>query len=34
LKVDALEITTRDNDGRQLAVGLQVSGLLLRKQEQ
>jgi Tfp pilus assembly protein PilN len=33
LKVDSLEITARDNEGRQLAVGLQVSGLLLRRQE-
>jgi hypothetical protein len=29
VKVDLLEITTRDNDGRQLTLGLQVSGLLL-----
>jgi len=29
LKVDALEITTRDNDGQQLSLALQVSGLLL-----
>ncbi len=29
LKVEALEITARDNSGQQLALGLQVSGLLL-----
>jgi len=29
LKVEAIEITTRDNDGQQLSLGLQVSGLLL-----
>src|SRR5438045_2180711 len=29
LKVESVEITSRDNDGRQLSVGLQVSGLLL-----
>ena len=32
LKVDALEITTRDNDGQQLSLALQVSGLLLNSQ--
>jgi len=34
LKVDALEITTRDNDGQQLSLALQVSGLLLNNQPQ
>lgn len=29
VKVDSLEITTRDNDGSQLALVVQVSGLLL-----
>lgn len=29
LRVEALEVSTRDNDGQQLAVGLQVSGLQL-----
>jgi Tfp pilus assembly protein PilO len=29
LKVDSLEITTRDNDGQQLSLALQVSGLVL-----
>jgi hypothetical protein len=29
LKVEAVEITSRDNDGQQLSLGLQVSGLLL-----
>lgn len=29
LKVEAVEITTRDNDGQQLTLGLQVSGLQL-----
>ena len=29
VKVDLVEITTRDKDGRQLQLGLQVSGLLL-----
>ena len=33
LKVDSVEITSRDNDGRQLSLGLQVSGLLLNPQE-
>ena len=29
LKLESLEITSRDNDGQQLTLGLQVSGLLL-----
>ena len=29
LRVEAVEITSRDNDGQQLSVGLQVSGLQL-----
>ncbi len=29
LRVEAVEITSRDNDGQQLAIGLQVSGLQL-----
>lgn len=29
LRVEAVEITARDNDGQQLAIGLQVSGLQL-----
>jgi len=29
LRVEAVEITSRDNDGQQLGLGLQVSGLLL-----
>ena len=29
LKVESVEISTRDNDGQQLALGLQVSGLVL-----
>ena len=33
LKVEALEITARDNDGQQLSLALQVSGLLLNPQE-
>jgi Tfp pilus assembly protein PilO len=33
LKVDSLEITSRGDDGQQLALGLQVSGLLLNPQE-
>jgi Tfp pilus assembly protein PilO len=33
LKVEAVEITTRDNDGQQLSLGLQVSGVLLSTQE-
>ena len=34
LKVEAVEITAHDNDGQQLSLGLQVSGLLLTPQEQ
>lgn len=34
LKVEAIEIATRDNDGQQLTLGLQVSGLVLNPQEQ
>jgi len=34
LKVEAVEIAPRDNDGQQLSVGLQVSGLVLNPQEQ
>ncbi|HEY2951744.1 MAG TPA: hypothetical protein VGK40_04125 [Verrucomicrobiae bacterium] len=33
LKVETVEITSRDNDGQQLALVLQVSGLLLNPQE-
>lgn len=33
LKVEAVEITTRDNDGQQLSLALQVSGLLLNPVE-
>ena len=29
LKVDSVEISSRDDNGRQLALGLQVSGLLI-----
>ena len=29
LKVDSMDITARDNDGQQLALALQISGLLL-----
>ena len=29
LKVEALEITSRDNDGQQLSLALQVSGVVL-----
>ena len=29
LRVEAVEITARDNDGQQLTIGLQVSGLQL-----
>jgi hypothetical protein len=32
-KLESLEITARDNDGQQLAVGLQVSGLVLTPQQ-
>jgi len=34
LKVESIEITTRDNDGQQLSLALQVSGLLLSPVEQ
>jgi len=34
LKVEAVEITTRDNDAQQLSLALQVSGLLLNSQPQ
>jgi hypothetical protein len=33
LKVDLVEITSHDNDGRQLSLAVQVSGLLLNPQE-
>jgi Tfp pilus assembly protein PilO len=33
LKVEGVEITTRDNEGQQLSLALQVSGLLLSPQE-
>ncbi len=33
LKVEAVEITARDNEGQQLSLGLQVSGLVLSAQE-
>lgn len=33
LRVESVEITSRDNEGRQLSLGLQVSGLLLNPQE-
>ena len=33
LKVEAVEITSHDNDGQQLSLGLQVSGLLLTPQQ-
>lgn len=32
LKVDSVEITSRDNEGQQIALGLQVSGLILKPQ--
>jgi hypothetical protein len=32
-KVESVEIAARDNDGQQLALGLQVSGLLLHPQQ-
>jgi hypothetical protein len=32
LKVEAVEITSRDNEGRQLSLALQVSGLVLNPQ--
>ena len=34
LKIDALEITARDNNGQQLSLALQVSGLVLNSVEQ
>ena len=34
LKVDSVEIASRDNDGKQLTLGLQVSGLVLNPPEQ
>jgi len=34
LKVEAVEISSRDNEGQQLTLGLQVSGLLLSQPEQ
>jgi hypothetical protein len=34
LKVEAVEITSRDDTGRQLSLALQVSGLLLNPQAQ
>jgi len=33
LKVEAVEITSRDNEGQQLSLALQVSGLLLSHEE-
>jgi hypothetical protein len=33
LKVDLVEITSHDNDGRQLSLAVQVSGLLLNPQQ-
>ena len=33
IKLESIEITARDNDGQQLAVGLQVSGLVLTPQK-
>ena len=33
LKLDSVEITARDKDGQQLALGLQVSGLVLNSPE-
>ena len=33
LRVESLEITTRDNNGQQLAMAVQVSGLLLTPEE-
>lgn len=33
LKLQLVEITSRDNDGRQLTLGLQISGLVLTPQE-
>jgi hypothetical protein len=34
LRVESVEITARDNNGQQLALGLQVSGLLLTPEDQ
>src|SRR5947207_5304186 len=34
LKLESVEISSRDNDGQQPALGLQVSGLVLTPQEQ
>lgn len=34
LRVESLEITTRDNNGQQLAMAVQLSGLLLQAEEQ
>jgi Tfp pilus assembly protein PilO len=34
VKVEAVEISSRDNEGQQLTLGLQVSGLLLNQPEQ
>ncbi len=34
LKLEAVDLSTRDNDGQQLTLGLQVSGLLLNPTEQ
>ena len=33
LRVESMEITSRDNDGQQLSLALQVSGLLLNPQQ-
>jgi hypothetical protein len=33
LKVESVELSGRDNDGQQLVLGLQISGLLLNPQE-
>jgi hypothetical protein len=33
LKLEMVEITTRDPDGQQLSLGLQISGLVLTPQE-
>ena len=34
VKVEGVEISSRDNEGQQLTLGLQVSGLLLNQAEQ
>ena len=34
LRLEAIEITSHDNDGQQLSLALQVSGLLLNNQPQ